>query len=102
METHEQDVGRFAARFDPLPYKIKINSIANIISRAHRFTTLNEDLTQTIIEILAESILLDFQPRDFPCILRTAANMLMQTDPCDALLTICKNLDLLFAQRSLS
>jgi hypothetical protein len=82
LQTHEQDVGRFLDKHACAPYSQKITAIANVLTRAHRFTSFEEDLRHFLTQIRHECLLLHYTNSDLCLIVLAAVRMLRKTDPC--------------------
>jgi len=80
--TNEQEIGRFHEKHACSPIRVKINSIANILARAHRFTSFEWDLRECFQAISHEALLLDFTQDDLKNMLITARKILLKSDPC--------------------
>ena len=92
LETHEQDVGRFLDKHACTPYTQKITAVANVLARAHRFTSHEQDLVQTLTQIQHECALLHYTASDMRLMITATVRMLHKTDPCELYIHLARRL----------
>jgi hypothetical protein len=80
--THEQNTGRFLHKHSLAPYQLKVQSVANVIARAYRFTSFEVDLGPVLEQVFDECVLLGFDLHMFVAVLSTAIRMLKRHGVC--------------------
>jgi hypothetical protein len=80
--THEQDTGRFLHKNSLASTPLKVQSVANVLARAHRFTSLESDLGPIIHQVFAECLVLGFDVTMFVGVVTAAIRMLKKSGAC--------------------